>query len=119
MKSILVLCALLFSVSAYSIGPIKAPVHFEVIPWGEDVDVADYSDFYFVLETRTPMSELVVTVENFGGFECEVNLSQADRSTVLVEVSWFPGGDSSGCEIGIKTKDGVSLGSSNIYMIAD
>ena len=85
--------------------------------WGDDVDVRDHEIVTFVLPTKYSHKKLKVEVEEFSGFECDVELAPRNSKSVYVYVGWGPGADYSGCHIEIFTPLRLSLGVSEVYMI--
>lgn len=83
--------------------------------WGESIDVAYMGDIVFLLKTDASAPELKFKVEEYGSFECYVEIIQNDAESVLVVVDWSPGSDSSGCDIEIFHHEQY-LGRSEVYM---
>lgn len=82
---------------------------------GDSIEVEGLGDIRIFAETSTEGAELSVAVEEYGSFECLVSVEKLSPSCLLLEVSWLPGADSSGCVVTLK-RDGEALGSSEIYM---
>lgn len=84
--------------------------------WGESVDVAYKGDIIYFLENSDINADQVnVEVEEYGSFECEVEVSRYSQSCLQISVNWFPGSDLSGCYV--KLSSGQSkLGQSHVFM---
>ena len=86
--------------------------------WGSEVDVAYRGDITFYKETAHQVEDFTLNVEEYGGFECpadEIKLEKVSKSCLLISVSWYPGADSSGCDIKLSRK-GQDLGTSTLFM---
>ena len=106
------LLAIFFTIISFNISAIPTN-HFL---WGQEVDVAYLDIIEFQIYTDINANSLILTIEEYGSFECEVELEQTTNKLITAYVSWSPGSDLSGCTLTIKTNLGEDLGSSSLYM---
>jgi hypothetical protein len=88
----------------------------DALSWGTDVDVANHGDIRFYESTALPAESFQVSIDQFGSFECEVTLRKVSDHCLEIVVDWFPGNDSSGCDIALTDAQGKKIGTSRLFM---
>lgn len=87
-------------------------------PWGDSVDVymKETVTFAFQMEKNQSMKDFNTTIDFHVGFECFEESKYQKGSCLLLEYSWVPGADYSGCDINLYLgKD--KIGSSEMFMM--
>lgn len=84
--------------------------------WGEEVDVVSTGTVEFRLQTELSPDSIEIHIDEYGGFECLVDITKRGHNLLSIYVDWYPGSDSSGCQISLVTNDGRSLGDSLLFM---
>lgn len=115
MKLITLLLTLTLSLNAYSYwcGHDRSIT----TDWGDEVDVECTEEVNFLILTSIPVQSLVLTVEEYGGFECKTDIYQVMPDEVQVSVYWLAGADLGGCILHLKSVAGEDLGTSELFMV--